>query len=132
MDNIDHNQTATTATTSFHGTSISLFQYPTSDNKSEKLEPFQITDHSVKKVPELSDPNTNFRPSAFTSKNPSHQKANIAATTHFPKLQLTDEFKWLEKVCLTQTIESDTSLNLSAHHASLNRGLAFEVSIAAL
>ena len=33
---------------------------------------------------------------------------------------------------LTQTIESDTSLNWSAHHASINRGLAFEVSIAAL
>ena len=33
---------------------------------------------------------------------------------------------------LTQTIELDISLNWSAHHASLNRGLAFEVSIAAL
>ena len=33
---------------------------------------------------------------------------------------------------LTQTIESDTNLNWSAHHAPLNRGLAFEVSIAAL
>ena len=37
MDNIDHNPTATTATTYFHGTSISLFHYPTSDNKDEKL-----------------------------------------------------------------------------------------------
>ena len=45
-DNIDHNPTATMATTSFHGTSISLFQYPTSDNKGEKLEPIQIRDHS--------------------------------------------------------------------------------------
>ena len=40
MDNIDHNPTASTATTSFHGTSISLFQYPSLDNKGEKLEPF--------------------------------------------------------------------------------------------
>ena len=121
MDNIDHNSTATTATTSFHGTSISLFQYPTLDNKGEKLEPFQITDHSVKKVPELPDSYTNVRPAAFTNKNPSPPKSNIAATTHFPKLQLTDEFKWLEKVSHTQTIEPDTSLNWSAHHAPLNR-----------
>ncbi len=28
MDNIDHNPSATTATTSFHGTSISVFQHP--------------------------------------------------------------------------------------------------------
>ena len=116
MNNIDHNPTATTATTPFHGTSISLFQYPSSDNKGEKLEPFQITDQSVKKVPELPDSYTNVRPAAFTSKIPSPAKSNIAATTHFPKLQLTDEFKWLEKVSLTQTIESDTSLNQSAHH----------------
>ena len=41
-------------------------------------------------------------------------------------------FEWLEKVSLTETIESDTSLTWSAHYASINRGLAFEVSIAAL
>ena len=33
MDNIDHNITATIATTSFHGTSISVFQLPTKENK---------------------------------------------------------------------------------------------------
>ena len=36
------------------------------------------------------------------------------------------------KLRLTQTIEPDTSFNWSAHHASLNGGLAIEVSIAAL
>ena len=41
-------------------------------------------------------------------------------------------FEWLEKVSLTQTIKSDTSLKWSAGHASMNRGLSFEVSIAAL
>ena len=121
MDNIDHNPTATTATTSFHGTSISLFQYPTWDNKGEKLEPFQITDHSVKKVSEHPDSCTNVSPAAFTNKNTSPPKSNIAAISHFPKLQLTVELKWLEKVSLTQTIEPDTSLNWSAHHASLYR-----------
>ncbi|GFR97083.1 hypothetical protein ElyMa_002737500 [Elysia marginata] len=32
IDNLDHNPTATTATSSFHGTGISLFQMPTKDN----------------------------------------------------------------------------------------------------
>ena len=42
MDNIDHNPSATTATTSFHGTSISLFQHPTSDSDGELREPLMI------------------------------------------------------------------------------------------
>ena len=73
MDNIDHNPTATTATTYFHGTSVSLFQYPTSDNKDEKLDSIQIRDQSVKTVPELPYSYTNVRPAAFPSKNPSPQ-----------------------------------------------------------
>ncbi|KAG0725677.1 hypothetical protein GWK47_038125 [Chionoecetes opilio] len=32
LDNIDHNPSSTTATGSFHGTGISLFQFPTSSN----------------------------------------------------------------------------------------------------
>ena len=59
-------------------------------------------------------------------------RANTTATTHLPKLQLTNEFEWLEKVSLTQNIESDISVNGSAHHASMDRGLAFDVSIAAI
>ena len=37
MDNIDHNPTATTATTSFHGTSVSVFQHPTKEDKGESV-----------------------------------------------------------------------------------------------
>ena len=35
MDNSDHNPSATTATTSFHGTSIFMFQHTTKENKGE-------------------------------------------------------------------------------------------------
>ena len=59
-------------------------------------------------------------------------RANTTANTHLPKLQLTNEFEWLKKVSLTQKIESDISVNWSANHASMNRDLAIEVSIAAI
>ena len=36
VDNIDHNPTATTAKTSFHGTSVSLFQHPSSERPGEE------------------------------------------------------------------------------------------------
>jgi hypothetical protein len=51
MDNIDHNPTATTATTSFHGTSISLFRNLSTDNEGEKHESIRIKDSKVKRVP---------------------------------------------------------------------------------
>ncbi|CAC5371326.1 unnamed protein product [Mytilus coruscus] len=44
MENIYHNPTITTATTSFHGTSISLFQHPSADNAVEKRESIHIKD----------------------------------------------------------------------------------------
>ena len=132
IDNIDHNPTATTATTSFHGTSISLFQHPTTVNKGEKLEPIKIRDQSVKKVPDLPDSYTNVRPAAFSNKHPLPPKSDTGATTLLPKLQLTNEFEWLEKVSITENIDSDISLNWSAHHVSMNRGHEFEVCITAL
>ena len=44
MDIIDHNPTAITATTSFHGTGTSHFIYRTQADESEKRGPFQIRD----------------------------------------------------------------------------------------
>jgi len=44
--------TATTATTSFHGTSVSLFQHPTKDDKGEEREPLTFGREKVKTVPE--------------------------------------------------------------------------------
>ena len=60
VDNIDHNPTATTAKTSFHGTSISIFQHPSSEQPGEEREPIKLNaDMTVKKVPELPDAFTN-------------------------------------------------------------------------
>ena len=49
MDNIDHNPSATKATSSFHGTSISIFQHPTSDNEGEKRDSVRLGENKVKK-----------------------------------------------------------------------------------
>ena len=68
----------------------------------------------------------------FSSKHHSPSKANTTTTTHLPKFQLTNEFEWLEKVSLTQNIESYISVNWTPHHVSMNRCLAFGVSIATI
>ena len=68
MDNIDHNPTSTTATTAFHGTSISVFQHPTRDETGEERGPLTFGRGKVKTVPELPDSFTNVRP-AFIARN---------------------------------------------------------------
>ena len=55
MDNIDHNLSATTATTSFHGTSISVFQHHATDNHGEEHQLVKFMPERVKSVPELPD-----------------------------------------------------------------------------
>ena len=71
MDNIDHNPTATTATTLFHRTIISVFQHPTLENEGEVQERHPI-DISVNKIQELPDSYTNVRPAFFTQKIQNH------------------------------------------------------------
>ena len=62
LDNIDHNPTATTATSSFHGISVSIFQHPNFDNAGEECSSLNVQGESkVKKVPELPEAFTNVR-----------------------------------------------------------------------
>ena len=42
LDNIDHKSSSTTAEGSFHGTGISVFQFPTSSNHGINREPVEI------------------------------------------------------------------------------------------
>ena len=53
MDDIYHDPTSTTATTVFHGTSMSVFQHPTRDDKREERGPLTFGRGKVKPVPEL-------------------------------------------------------------------------------
>jgi len=133
MDNIDHNPTATTATTSFHGTSISVFQHPTSDNKGEKRQPLQPGQSKIKTVPELLSSFTNVRPTYFTTK-PFPPQAQYLAMPGIDLLrtQLIPEYEWLEKVSITEQFDGDINVTWSAHHASKKRSPTFEVSIASL
>ena len=106
MDNIDHNPAATTATSSLHGTNSSMFQHPTTDNEGEKREPLQLGD---KKTEGLNVPGIDLL-----------------------KPQLTLEYEWLGKVCVTEEVEGAVNVTWSANHASNKRSATFEVSITAL
>lgn len=70
MDNIDHNPSATTATTSFHMTSISVFQHPTKEIGGQERQQIRFGPEKVRSVPELPDTFTNILPASFKTKNP--------------------------------------------------------------
>ena len=131
MDNIDHNPSSTSATTSFHGTSISIFQHPTSENRGEVREPICIRNNKVKRVPELPDSYVNVHPASFTQKNPSPTKGNITYDS-LPNIVFTREYEWLEHVSLTYQMGDEVNITWSAYHAEKNQGQEFEVSITSL
>jgi len=69
IDNIDHNPTAATATTSFHGTSISKFKHPSSNNADGERGLLKvIADGKAKKVLELPKTFTNIPPDYIAKK----------------------------------------------------------------
>ena len=104
IDNIDHNPTATMANTSFHGTSISMFQHPSPINEGEIRRPLQLSDNRAKKIPEIPECFINIRPAFFNKKNP-----DLRPITNIPLQDPTifsrnfaPEYDWLETVSLTQ------------------------------
>ena len=133
MDNIDHNPTATTATTSFHGTSISVFQHPSKDNQGEERLRIQFGPERMKSVPELPDSFTNIPPASFKSKNPTPPSGTVpVVSSDLLRPQLALEYEWLDKVLVTEEVDGAINLTWSAHHASQKRNPEFEVSITSL
>ena len=130
MDNINHNPTATTVVTSFHGNSVSVFQHPTKDDKGEECGQLKFGEKRVKTIPEIPDSFINIYPAFFNKRKPSLPQSGVTdPDTSLLRPQLALEYEWLEKVTVT---DRPVDLTWSAHHASQKRGLPFEVSIVSL
>jgi len=131
-DNVDHNPTATTAQSSFHGTSISVFQHPSSENPGEERAPIRIVETKAKKVPELPESFTNIQP-AHLPKDP---EPSVTETFDLPDpesvmFHLKQEFEWLERVSAAKEV-GDGGITWSAYHSSQERAQPFESSIVCL
>ena len=123
MDNIDHNPSATTATTS-------VVQHPATANHGEECQLVKFRPKRVKSVPELPDSFTNILPASF---KPTPLSGTVLMpTTDLLRPQLAPEYEWLEKVLVTEEVDGAVNLTWSAHHASQKRSPEFEVSITSL
>ena len=119
MDNIDHNPSATTSTTSFHdtsialhGTSISLFQYPSDENEGEQPEKLKVWGIKVKKV----------KPAHLTNKSPCPPQITDMTLPESTILQpqLSFEYEWLQEVSIAEFHEN-INITWSSHHAEKKR-----------
>ena len=80
VDNIDHDPSSTTSTESFHGTGISLFQYPTIDEQGhDRRQLSYVTDELLanKTLLEFPESYTNVKPLLLTKKDVDIPKANF-------------------------------------------------------
>ena len=86
-----------------------------------------------KRVPELPDSYVNVKPAHFINKNPSppQLKDIVLPDLDIFRAQVSLEYEWLQKVSITEEIES-VNLTWSSHHADKKRGPAFEACILAL
>ena len=134
VDNIDHNPTATTAQTSFHGTSVSIFQHPSTENAGDEREPLKLeSEMKVKKVPELPEAYTNIGPAYITQNpNPPPVTSPSLPAPESISSHLKEEYYWLEEVFLTKEVADAVSIKWSAHHATQKRSHPFEVSISVM
>lgn len=122
--------TATTGTTSFHGTSISVFHYSPKVDKGKEHRQLKFGEKKVNTVPELPDTFTDIWPTVFTKKKPSPPQSGMAhPDTSLLRPQLAMEYECLEKVTAT---DGTVDVTWSAHYPSQNRGKPFKVSITSL
>lgn len=126
VDNIDHNPSATTAMSSFHGTSISLFQHPNEDSVGEDRAFILLGDKPKSKtISPLPESYTNVQPAYLKSKpNPSTLETSptVTNTTHIEK-NIVMEYEWLEHVIdQTKDIVEDEAVSWAAYHATQKRG----------
>ena len=132
VDNIHLNPSSITAKTSFHGTSISVFQHPRPYHAGEQREAPMIKDDTskVKRVPELPGSFTNVRPAHIAKNIPLHPKSLTLPSTNSIQSRLKEECAWLKQVCLTENVAD--AVSITVHHATQKRGKPFEVSISSL
>ena len=74
IDNIDHNSSSSTSKSSFYGTSISLFQYPTKEMQNKR---FIYTEGTENLKPSLPESYTNILPAKNTKPEPLNRTGTI-------------------------------------------------------
>ena len=124
LDNLDHNPSSTTATGSFHGTGISIFQFPTKSNHGQAQDGISLPSTEVENPHRLPDRFTNVPAVAFQKKNvtvpkPPHDRQSVEG---YLATASETENRWLKhgiQLLGKATLDKEDVLSWSAYHAAL-------------
>lgn len=121
LDNIDHNLSSTTAQNSFHGTGISVIQFPTEERPGVSRDTSSLRESSEMKVACLPD---SYSVVPAVSKPPSTVYLPVATTTEVTG-QITDaivkEDNWIRhasELLESEELVKDDTISWAAYHAS--------------
>jgi hypothetical protein len=123
LDNLDYNPSSTTAKDAFHGTAISLFQFPTAFNLGQRQCDIKLSVEEVKKSYSLPDSFTTVPAVAIKTIDVSVPQKIQPITTITKDMvgALATEKSWLEhaiQLLDKNEIEKDDVVTWSAFHAS--------------
>ena len=121
VENIDHNQSATTAKNSFHGIEISLLQHPTcADEGVARSIALTGRDTGSKTVEPLPEYYTDVRPVASSVKGSTVPATSVTSLRRYNFEQhIEDEYMWLENTrsVLKDDVEACENTSWAAYHA---------------
>ena len=135
-DNIDHNARSTTATKHYHGTSFSVFQFPSIDRPGDLIideNDSVMAKSKSKKIPHLPSSYTEIRRFLSPTKVLSIEGAPVLVSPDFDdsihQLGMNEEYDWLENA-------HDPTLSFwipwAKFHASKNRATVRSLDISAI
>ena len=138
VDNIDHNPSSTTATDSFHGTGISMFQHPTAENEGQSRDVVVIeTSSTSKAINTLQESYTTVPPLILPSSTPvvPPQNGDLIGNGMSLPNAFQCEKSWLENVfekLMQGDVQKDEYISWAAYHASLHNELSQSISLGAM
>ena len=123
LDNIDHNPSSTTASSSFHGTSISIFQFPTQDSPGDCRPPLTVPPTGNQKH-HLPESYGNVPPVSLTATT-----VSVPITNQLSSFEgnlgpaMAQENSWLEhgQQKLQGTLTSTDKIAWAAYHSTIRQ-----------
>ena len=135
LDNIDYNPSSTTAQGSFHGTGISIFQFPTTASPGIGRDPLHVPPESIDKKPSLPDSYCivpavacNIEGLAVPKARTMQSIANIEGAKALEEMWIEEAIQLLDK----DNLEKDDCIAWSTFHSSLQPEPMDPVAIIAL
>lgn len=134
LDNIDHNPSSTTSSSSFHGTGISIFQFPSASNPGESRPPIVIPPSGTERH-SLPDSFSVVPPVALAVESVSVPACNTVPVQRCVEEAKAQEAEWLSHVLSklgNSNVTCEDKVAWGAYHSSVQQPITNLPAVTAL